>query len=140
ATSSKQPIRVSYSNYYSVRFDGVNDWMQSGAIAALNSNNHTHFVVYNGNQPDHAGMLFEGSFSQSNQFIRTFRTSDGNIKSWVLNNSLGIVSNTAANSSAFQIIHNSWDKTGDTFSTYKNGTLVGTQTGATGNPTGNYAN
>lgn len=138
-TASRQPNRVVYGSFYGVRFDG-GDWVNTAGIGALNTNTHSQFIVYNGSKANHTGMLFESSFTQSNQFIRTFRTSLGDIKSWVLNNVGGIVSNSTTNSSAFQIVSSIWDGNGQTFNSYKNGTSIGSQIGANGNPTGNYKN
>ncbi|MCB9173554.1 MAG: hypothetical protein H6587_12745 [Flavobacteriales bacterium] len=138
-TSSRQPSRVTYSGFFGVRFDG-GDWINNAGIAALNANTHSQFIVYNGSKANHTGMLFESSFTQSNQFFRTFRTNTGDIKSWVLNNVGGIVSNSTTNSSAFQIVSSIWNGSGQTFNSYKNGTSIGSQVGANGNPTGNYKN
>lgn len=137
ATATNQPSVVTYSGFKGLRFDGA-DWLRRGATATLNATNHTQFIVYNGYTANHTGILFESSFAESNQFLRTYRSS-GFIQSWVLNSSLGTVSNTTTNSSAFQILSSVWDGTAQTFNSFKDGTNIGSKTGANGTPTGNYA-
>lgn len=138
ATASKQPSVVTYSGFKGLRFDG-NDFITNNGIAALNTNTNTHYVVYNGYRPNHIGFLFNAAYTQNNSFLTTYRQ-NGNIRSWVLNSSLGIVDNTTTNSSAFQIVSSVWDGAGQTFTTYKDGTSIGSKSGANGNPTGNYLN
>ena len=138
STSSRQPKRVTYPGFNGLRFDG-GDWVNRGAVGALNTTNHTQYIVYNGFKPNHTGILFNSSFTQSSQFFRTYR-SGGNINSWVLTNSLGTRQNTTTNSSSFQIISSYWDGAAQTWNSYKNGTSFGSKTGANGNPTGNYLN
>lgn len=138
STSSRQPTRVTYYGFEGVRFDG-GDWLRKSAIAGLNSNTNTQYIVYNGFRANHVGVLFDAGFSQSNQFIRTYR-SNGNLKSWVLNATGGVVQNTTTNSSSFQILSSIWNGGAQTFDTYKDGTNVGSQVGANGNPTGNFKN
>ncbi len=138
STSSRQPRRVTYSGFEGVRFDG-GDWVRSGSIAAMNSNTHTHYYVYNGSTSNHLGVIYDGAFSQSNQFMRAFRLY-GNVRTWVLNSSLGTINNITTNSSAFQIISSYWDGGAQTYTSYKDGTSFGTQIGANGNPTGNSSN
>ena len=139
ATSTKQPTVVNYTAFKGVRFDG-GDWLNTAGIGALNTNTHSQFIVYNGNRANHTGMLYENSFTQSNQLIRTFRTSDGNVRSWVLNSTGGIVANITTNSSAFQMVSSVWDGNAQTFNSFKNGTSIGSQVGANASPTGNYKN
>lgn len=138
ATTSKQPSVATYSGFKSLRFDGA-DYITNAGIAALNTNTNTHYVVYNGYRPNHVGFLFNASFTQNNQYITAYRN-NGNIRSWVLNSSLGIVDNTTTNSSSFQIISSVWDGVGQTFNSYKDGTSIGSKSGANGSPTGNYFN
>ncbi len=135
-TSSKQPRRTSYYGFDGVSFDG-GDFVRSGAIAALNTTNHTQYIVYNGNKTNHTGILFNSKFTQSNQFYRTYRSSGGNVQSWVLNNTGGTVKNTTTNNSAFQITSSHWNGTAQTWNSFKNGDSFGSQSGANGNPTGN---
>ena len=71
-TSTRQPRIVTYSGFNGVRFDG-GDWLRTGGIAALNTNTNTQYIIYNGYRPNHLGMLYEGAYSQSSQFFRTFR-------------------------------------------------------------------
>ncbi|MCO6499919.1 MAG: hypothetical protein J5I47_06010 [Vicingus serpentipes] len=139
ATASRQPQRVTYSGHDALRFDG-GDWVRNGGAAGLNATNHTQYIVYNGNQANHTGILYDGSFTQSSQFYRTYRTSSGFLQAWVVNGSSGTEKNTVANNSAFQIISSYWDGGAETWTSYKNGTSFGTQVGADGNPTGNYRN
>lgn len=138
ATATKQPRVVGYAGFKGIRFDG-GDYITNAGIAALNTNTNTHYVVYNGYRPNHVGFLFNASFTQNNQYITAYRN-NGNIRSWVLNSSLGIVDNTTTNSSSFQIISSVWDGVGQTFNSYKDGTSIGSKSGANGNPTGNYFN
>lgn len=140
ATPSLQPTVVGYGFVKGLRFSSGLNRISSVGIPALNTNLHTQFIVYHGGTPNHTGMLFEGSFTQSNQFYRTFRTSLGTVRSWVLNSSGGIVDNIGVNTSSFQLVNSIWDGINQTFSTYKDGTLLGVKTGANGNPSGNYAN
>ncbi|GAB4249314.1 MAG: hypothetical protein Kow0079_01890 [Vicingaceae bacterium] len=139
SNASRQPRRVSYSGFNAIRFDGSDDFVRAGAIGALNANKHSQFIVYNGNTSNHTGIVYESSFSESSQFIRSYR-SGGNFNSWVLNSSLGVVKNTAINDASFQIMTSIWDGNAQTFDSYKNGTSFGSKTGANGNPTGNYRN
>jgi hypothetical protein len=139
ATASKQPTIVTYYGFHGVRFDG-GDMVRSGAISGLNTIAHSQFIVYNGSTTNHTGILFEGSFTESSQFFRTFRTSGGTINTWVLNNLGGTVANNTSNSSAFQLVSSLWDGTAETFNSFKDGTSIGSDIGANGNPTGNYAN
>ncbi|MCB0402201.1 MAG: T9SS type A sorting domain-containing protein [Flavobacteriales bacterium] len=138
STSSRQPSRVTYPGFQALRFDG-GDFVRTGSIAAMNANTHTQYVVYSGFRPNHTGILYEASFSQSSQFIRSFRL-NGQYRSWVLNGSLGAVTNSTTNSSSFQIMSSYWDGTAQTFTSYKDGALIGTQVGANGSPSGNYTN
>lgn len=138
-TASNQPSRVTYGGFYGVRFDG-GDWINNAGIGALNTNTNSQFIVYNGNKANHTGMLFESSFTQSSQFLRTFRTSTGDVRSWVLKSTGGIVDNTTTNSSAFQIVSSIWDGNSQTFNSFKDGASIGSKVGANGNPTGNYKN
>ena len=139
ATSTKQPTVVNYFSFKAVSFNGQN-WLNTAGISALNTNTHSQFIVYNGNKANHTGMLYENSFTQSNQLIRTFRTSTGSVRSWVLNSTGGIVANITTNSSAFQMVSSVWDGNAQTFNSFKNGTSIGSQVGANANPTGNYKN
>jgi hypothetical protein len=139
ATSSKQPARVTYSGFNALRFDGA-DYLRKGAIAALNTNTNTQYIVYNGYRPNHNGILYDGSFTQSNQFFRTYRSTGGSIVSWVLKSGGGTAKNFTTNSSSFQIISSVWDGVAETYNSYKNGSSIGSQVGANGNPTGNYLN
>jgi len=136
--SSNQPSRSTYSGFYALRFDGA-DFIRRGATAGLNANTNTQYIVYNGYRPNHVGILYESSFTQSSQFFRTFRLF-GNVKSWVLDASLNTVSNQVSNSSAFQIVSSVWDGNAQTYQSYKDGSLIGSQIGANGNPTGNNSN
>ena len=138
ATTTKQPRVVTYSGFKGIRFDG-GDYITNAGIAALNTNTNTHYIVYNGFRPNHVGYLFNASFTQNSQYITAYRN-NGNIRSWVLNSSLGIVDNTTTNSSSFQIISSIWDGVGQTFDSYKDGTSIGSKSGANGSPTGNYSN
>jgi hypothetical protein len=139
ATSSNQPARVTYSGFNALRFDGA-DYLRKGAIAALNTNTNTQYIVYNGYSPNHNGILYNGSFAESDQFFRTYRSAGGSIWSWVLNSGLGTVKNSTTNSSSFQIVSSVWDGAAETYNSYKNGSSIGSQIGANGNPTGNYLN
>jgi hypothetical protein len=136
SNTSKQPSRVTYYGHNALRFDGA-DFVRTGAIAALNATNHTQYIVYNGNQANHTGILFNSTFTQSNQFYRTYRSAGGNVQSWVLKNTGGTVNNSTTNNSAFQIISSHWNGTAQTWNSFKNGTSFGSQSGANGNPTGN---
>ncbi len=138
ATTTKQPRVVTYSGFKGIRFDG-GDYITNAGIAALNTNTNTHYIVYNGYRPNHVGYLFNASFTQNSQYITAYRN-NGNIRSWVLNSSLGIVDNTTTNSSSFQIISSIWDGVGQTFDSYKDGTSIGSKSGANGSPSGNYSN
>jgi|TARA_R110000782_G_scaffold118028_2_gene208474 hypothetical protein len=137
-SSTRQPRIVTYSGFNGVRFDG-GDWLRTGGIAALNTNTNTQYIIYNGYRPNHLGMLYEGSYTQSSQFFRTFRVY-GNVRSWVLNNTGGVVDNVTSQSSAFQIVSSVWDGNTQNYSSYKDGALIGSKTGANGNPTGNSLN
>ncbi|MCB9361780.1 MAG: T9SS type A sorting domain-containing protein [Flavobacteriales bacterium] len=139
ATSSKQPSRTTYSGFNALKFDGA-DYLRKGAIADLNTNTNTQYIVYNGYKPNHNGIIYDGSFTESDQFFRTYRSSGGKIWSWVLKSSGGTVKNSTTNSSSFQIISSIWDGVAETYNSYKDGSNIGTQVGANGNPTGNYRN
>ncbi|MBI2280237.1 MAG: T9SS type A sorting domain-containing protein [Bacteroidetes bacterium] len=138
ATATKQPRTVGYAGFKALRFDG-GDYITNAGISALNTNTNTHYIVYSGFRPDHVGFLFNASFTENSQYLTAYR-SNGNIRSWVLNSSLGIVDNITTNSSTFQIISSVWDGVGQTFDSYKDGTSIGSKSGANGNPTGNYFN
>lgn len=138
ATSTNQPSVVTYNGFRGVRFDG-GDWLRTGGIAALNTNTNTQFIVYSGFSANHTGMLYEGGFAQSSQFFRTFR-SNGNVRAWVLNNSGGIVDNITTQSSTFQIVNSVWDGNTQAYTSFKDGSLIGSKSGANGNPTGNFIN
>lgn len=139
AVSGNQPQVVNYSSFSGVRFNGSN-WLRTGSgISSLNTNNSSQFIVYNGNKANHVGMLYEGSFTQSNQFYRTYRN-NANVRTWVLDNSGGIIDNSTSQSSNFQIISSIWDGDAQTFNGFKDGTLITSKSGANGNPSGNYNN
>ncbi len=139
ATSSRQPSIVTYYGFKGLRFDG-GDWLRTGGgIGALDANTHTQYVIYNGYTANHVGILHESSYTQSNQFLRTYRNY-GNVAAFVLNSTLGTVLNSTTNSSAFQIISSIWDGNAQTFDSYKDGTSFGSKGGANGSPTGNYLN
>lgn len=139
STPLNQPSRATYSGFNALRFDGA-DYMRKGAIAALNTNTNTQYIVYNGDRPNHNGILYDGSFAESNQFFRTYRSAGGSILSWVLKSGGGTAKNFTTNSSSFQIISSVWDGGAATYNSYKNGSSIGSQVDANGNPTGNYLN
>ena len=139
SNSSQQPRRTSYYGFDALKFDG-GDFVRSGAIAALNTTNHTQYIVYNGNQANHTGILFNSTFTQSNQFFRTYRDAGGNLQSWVLKNTGGTIKNTTTNNSAFQIVSSIWDGGAQTWTSYQDGTSFGAKGGANGNPSGNSQN
>lgn len=138
ATSSRQPHRVTYYGHQALRFDG-GDWIRNGGAAGLNSANHTQYIVYNGNKANHTGIIYDGSFAESSQFYRTYRTG-GNVNTWTLNGSGGTEQNSTANNSAFQIISSVRDGSAETWTSFQNGTSFGTQTGVDGSPSGNFRN
>jgi len=139
ATTSKQPRVVTYSGFNGVRFEGT-DYLYNLGISALNTNTNSHYIVYNGYTANHVGFLFNAKFNENASYLTTYRQ-NGNIRSWVLNSSLGIVDNITTNSSSFQMVSSVWDgASAQTFATYKDGSLIGSETGANGNPTGNSLN
>jgi hypothetical protein len=138
-SQSLQPTTIGYGFVKAVRFNGSN-YIVNGGSGLLNSNLNTQFIVYHGGTANHDGVIYQGSYSQSGSFQTTFRTSSGNVTSRIRNSSLGVINNTTTNSAAFQIINSLFDGNAQTFTTYKDGFLIGTQIGADGNPTGNYQN
>lgn len=138
-TQSLQPTTVGYGFVNAVRFNGSN-YIINGGSGLLNSNLNTQFIVYHGGTANHDGVIYQGSYSQSGSFQTTFRSSSGNVTSRIRNSSLGIIDNTTSNSVSFQLINSIFDGNAQTFTTYKDGFLIGTKIGADGNPTGNYKN
>ena len=136
--ASLQPRRINYSTHKSVRF--VDDYLQRGAISTLNTNTISQFFVFEGSVTNHRGVILDASYTQSNQFLRTYRD-NGNIRSWALNSVGGIEDNITPIASPFQIVSSLWDGAGtQTFDSYVNGTSIGSNAGANGSPTGNHTN
>jgi len=137
-TSSKEPRLVTYGPIKAARFRG--DYLTSGAISDLNTNTISKYCVFEGGEPDHVGIVMDLGYSQSLQFFRTMRA-NSNIRSWVFNDPSGLSDNITGISSSFQILSSVWDGAGaETFTSYKDGSSIGTETGANGNPSGNSIN
>lgn len=136
-TSSRQPYIVTYYGFNGLRFDGA-DWLRRGGVSALNTNSVTHYLVYNGFRPNHVGALFVSEFDQAN-FYGSYRN-NGNVNNYIRDNGGTPITNVTTNSSSFQIINSIWNGSTTTFDGYKNGSLYNSQSGANGNPTGNFRN
>ena len=138
ADPAKQPYKISYGTNKSVRFNS-GEFLSNNGIAALNTNTSSQFFIYNGWQSDHIGVLYQGAFNESTNFYRVYR-SNSELRSYVRKSPSGLVQNSTANNSSYQIFSSIWDGGAETFDSYKDGTLIGSQIGANGSPTGNSIN
>lgn len=137
ASSNRQPQITNYYGFSALKFDGT-DFFRTGGIPALDANNHTQYVVYNGSRPNHVGVLFLSEYASSKNFGTT-RYNSG-IRSSMRVDALTLLQNNTSNTSNFQIITGLWDGGLQTFDSYKNGTNFGQNIGATGSPVGNHTN
>lgn len=120
----------------SVVFDGTTDYMQTGAIAAMNVGTISQFIVFDGSGPAQTGVVLGGNYSTHGQFLLNLKGS-GQYRSWVMKAPNTIVDNLVALNASYQIMGTLWDAGTGFVSSYKNGTSFGIKGGATSVPAGN---
>jgi PKD repeat protein len=125
-----------------VDFDGSNDFLNTSAISSLNTDNLTWFIVCKSDVTNSIGHAVSSNYSSgastgSSTLWKTFMSSGGSYVSFV-RSSTGSIPGTISHgySAGYHFITNVWDGDSDQNSGYMDGTLSGTQTGVTANPSG----
>jgi len=136
-TSRKPTFKTTQLNGLpSVVFDGTSDFMQTGAIAAMNVGTISQFMVFDGSGSAQTGVILGGNYTTHSQFLLNVKGS-GQYRTWVIKSPNTIVDNLGALNSSYQIMSSLWDSGTGIISSYKDGASFGSKAGATTVPSGN---
>jgi hypothetical protein len=122
-----------------LRFDGANDFLQTGAISGLNTNTQSIIMVAKNNN-NNTGFFYRAAYtsgagSNSNQMIGTYyQPSSNNIITHTRDAAGNFRSATLGSGGQYAIMETVWNVT--TLTSYRNGSVSGTISGANAIPTG----
>lgn len=118
-------------------FDGVDDYMFIDANAVLNSNQSTHFVVYEKSTLNAGNnMIFNMGFSEASNLIYTYAT-PSYVGSYIKNSSNATRQFAQGTSSTNLIASYTWDGSLGTYKGFLNGVTKAATTNAANSATGN---
>ncbi len=125
-----------------INFDGSNDYLSTGAVSDLDTDNQTWLFVTKANNNMHTGHIMcnaytTGTSSGVDQFWKSYMSSTSGKYTNLIKNSTGTSLGTASNyDSNYHIIENVWNGATDIITTYDNGSSAGSQSGANATPGG----
>lgn len=111
----------------------LKQFLQTGAISALNTNNQTIFLVSEGSAASHIGFICASNYTTFPQYCGIYRENN-NVKAFTRNNLNATKSVLFSNTASYNIINSVWD--GSIISAFRNQTLIGSNNGANGSPIG----
>ncbi|MFN7013110.1 MAG: G8 domain-containing protein, partial [Bacteroidia bacterium] len=143
ANSSRRPTFLTNQvNGQSVlSFDGSNDFLETGSISDLETNNLTWFAIGK-TSVVHTGVIIRNGYSSgagtgSEQMWGTYvHSATGQYASHVRRNNSAIIGGNIGFNTSFNLFSSVWDGSSSNFSRYFNGTLIGSSTLANAVPSG----